>query len=157
MDLDPHPLAVRSTVMPFEVSSFEGDPVAPLLDAVYIPTRRGRPAPETPLTLLLTHSKTVMVLCTDSAPDWARPGTDERVVVLENIESYFDLAAYKGIPANKNSSMDILPGFDIPAKRTFALKHALKCERNKGLSCRIRGSFRSALTGLLADSCGLAR
>ncbi|MCL2467481.1 MAG: hypothetical protein FWF02_07945 [Micrococcales bacterium] len=103
------------------------DPTSPLIDAIYIPTQQHRPELATPMATLLKHAKSVHILCSGVAPTWAR--YDSNVVVWENLSTYFDTDAFIRLPGNANSSSSILPEFDIPEKRQFALERS----RNLGL------------------------
>ncbi len=121
----PQRLATPDTAMPFP-RIYPDDSVAPgrILDAIYVPTMHTRPAPATDANRLLVHASNVVYLFTDCPAAWAIESTSDRLLSWTELPAAFDRSAYLRRPANTTRSAALMPGYDIPAKRTAALAHA---------------------------------
>lgn len=119
------PLATPDTAMPFPRID-PADSAAPgrMLDAIYVPTMHTRPAPATDANRLLAHASNVVYLFTERPAAWAIESTSDRILSWTELPPVFDRSAYLRRPANNTRSGALMPGYDIPLKRTAALVHA---------------------------------
>jgi hypothetical protein len=120
---DVAPRAITSSVVPYPTwrsTSRTSAPSPPLLDAVFIPTQAHRRPPATELTLLRKHARHVVLLFSDGLAEWA---ADSECQAHDDL-SRFDADAYDSLPTARPPSRLLMPEYDIPAKRTYALQLA---------------------------------
>lgn len=123
--------AVQNKSIPFELWNRDGGVASPpKLDAIYIPTRAHRPPPSTPIRVLRTHARHIYLLYTAQSARWVASREDPSLVVEEHVPTRANLAAYYAHTTSSNPSAALMPTYDIPAKRTYALAHA----RERGLT-----------------------
>jgi hypothetical protein len=96
----------------------------PLIDAIYIPTQEHRPILFTNIDILKKHAKHIYLLFSNNNSKWADELDSDKISVIRNFNSCFDIKQYNSHATSKNPSILINPNYDIPAKRTFSLEHA---------------------------------
>lgn len=96
------------------------------IDAIYIPTISSRPLPETAISFLLQYTPKIKFLFSGEPSSWFKQFESNTKVQIVATDALDFIDEYKNWKPNNNYSVQLRPQFDIPYKRSYALKDARK-------------------------------
>lgn len=98
---------------------------ARLIDAIYIPCLNPKTPLASNLEVLSEFSNQVVLLCSRGGPDLSE--RLPKVTIYENLATSMEYTSFLEERSSMNPSLLVRRDYDLPFKRTMALKHAKEC------------------------------